>query len=81
MLMLDANILIRAVLGARVLHLLTRYGEQTDFFAPDVAFKEAREHLPGILERLKVPVPAAIGNPGCSREIGSARRGRRLRKL
>jgi predicted nucleic acid-binding protein len=60
MLMLDANILIRAVLGARVLHLLTRYGEQTDFFAPDVAFKEAREHLPGILERLKVPVPAAM---------------------
>ena len=48
------------MLGARVLHLLTRYGEQTDFFAPDVAFKEAREHLPGILERLKVPVPAAM---------------------
>jgi predicted nucleic acid-binding protein len=46
-LILDANILIRGVLGAI---LLTRYIEDTDFFAPDVAFDEAQEHLPGILE-------------------------------
>jgi hypothetical protein len=35
MLVLDANILVRAVLG-----------EQTDFFAPDVSFNEARKSRP-----------------------------------
>ena len=46
MLVLDANILIRAVLGSRVLGLLRKYGGQVEFIAPDVAFHEAREHLP-----------------------------------
>ena len=60
MLVLDANVLIRAVLGSRVLFLLRTYAEQTDFLAPDTAFQEAREHLPSILERRKVPVAPAI---------------------
>lgn len=50
MLVLDANILIRAGLGSRVLGLLRKYAGQVEFMAPDVAFLEAREHLPGILE-------------------------------
>ena len=58
--MLDANISIRAVLGRRVRDLLTRYGIQIDFFTPDVAFDEAREHLPGLLQRRKVPVQPAM---------------------
>lgn len=58
--MLDANILIRAVLGSRVLSLLTKYGEQVDFMAPETAFQEAREVLPAILERRNVPVPPAM---------------------
>jgi len=49
MLVLDANILIRAVLGSRVLSLLRKYAAQIEFIAPEVAFEEAREHLPGIL--------------------------------
>jgi hypothetical protein len=44
MLVLDANILIRAVLGSRVLFLLRKYAE-VEFLAPDTAFQEAREHL------------------------------------
>jgi hypothetical protein len=36
---LDANILIRAVLGRRV-----------QFFAPDVAYADARKYLPALLE-------------------------------
>lgn len=60
MLVLDANILIRAVLGSRVLFLLRKYAEHVDFLAPDIAFQEAREHLPGILERRKVPVAPAM---------------------
>lgn len=60
MLVLDANILIRAVLGSRALCLLRKYSEQADFFAPDTAFEEAREHLPYILDRRNVPVAPAL---------------------
>lgn len=56
MLVLDANILIRAVLGSRVLALLRTYAEQVEFLTPDTAFEEAREKLPEILERRRVPV-------------------------
>jgi predicted nucleic acid-binding protein len=55
MLVLDANILIRAVLGFSVLWLLLKYADQVEFLAPDSAFQEAREHLPEILERRNVP--------------------------
>jgi predicted nucleic acid-binding protein len=55
MLVLDANILIRAVLGSRVPGLLRKYAGQVEFMAPDVAFQEAREHLPGILAARKIP--------------------------
>ena len=60
MLVLDANILIRAVLGSRVLFLLRKYAEQVEFLAPDIAFQEAREQLPGILERRGVPAAPAM---------------------
>ena len=60
MLVLDANTLIRAVLGRRVRGLLAQYGNRVEFFAPDAAFAEAREHLPSILERRKVPVAPAL---------------------
>jgi predicted nucleic acid-binding protein len=48
MLVLDANILIRAVLGSRVPFLLRKYAEHVEFLAPDTAFQEAREHIPVI---------------------------------
>lgn len=60
MLVLDANILIRAVLGSRVLGLVRKYGGPMEFMAPDVAFQEAREHLPGILAARKIPVAPAM---------------------
>jgi len=60
MLVLDANILIRAVLGSRVLALLRTYAEQVEFLTPDTAFEEAREKLPEILERRRVPVAPAM---------------------
>jgi hypothetical protein len=43
MLVLDANILIRAVLGSRVLFLLRKYAGQVEFLAPDTAFQERRK--------------------------------------
>lgn len=60
MLVLDANILIRAVLGSRVLGLLRKYAGHVEFMAPDVAFQEAREHLPGILTARKIPAASAM---------------------
>lgn len=71
-LVLDANILIPAVLGTRVRELIEEYGEDTSFFAPDLAFTEAARHLPTIagkrgtdpaplldsLDRLRVVVEA-----------------------
>ena len=60
MLVLDANILIRAVLGARVLGLLRKYAGQVEFMAPDVAFEETREHLPGILAARQIPAAPAM---------------------
>jgi predicted nucleic acid-binding protein len=59
-LVLDANILIRAVLGSRVLGFLRKYAGQVELVAPDVAFQEAREHLPGILEKWKIPAAPAM---------------------
>jgi predicted nucleic acid-binding protein len=60
MLVLDANILIRAALGKRVRTLLAEYGNKVQFFATDTAFAEAREHLPVVLERRKVPSGPAL---------------------
>jgi predicted nucleic acid-binding protein len=55
-LVLDANILIRAVLGKRVRTLLCLYGASVRFYAPEFAFAEAREHLPTILEKRNIPI-------------------------
>ncbi len=45
-LVLDANILIRAVLGRRVRPLLETYEDSTDFYAPDVCIEDARKYIP-----------------------------------
>jgi predicted nucleic acid-binding protein len=49
-LVLDANILIRAVLGQRVFKLLNQYHNTTAFFAPDEAFADAEKYLPPIFD-------------------------------
>jgi predicted nucleic acid-binding protein len=41
MIVLDANILIRAILGRRVQQLIDTYTGQVRFVAPDVAFDDA----------------------------------------
>jgi predicted nucleic acid-binding protein len=59
MVILDANILIRAVLGKRVQEILETHSAKVRFFAPDTAFAETREHLPGILLKRGIdPEPA-----------------------
>jgi len=44
----DANILIRAVLGVRARHLIDQYGMDITFYTPDVAFHDSADHLPPI---------------------------------
>lgn len=58
--MLDANILIRAVLGVRVHFLLLKYAEHAEFAVPDTAFQEARDEILTILEKRKMPVAPAL---------------------
>jgi predicted nucleic acid-binding protein len=56
MLVLDANILIRAVLGKRVKSLLVTYKGKGDFLVPDVCVEEARRKLPAILQKRGTPI-------------------------
>jgi PIN domain len=50
-LVLDANILVRAVLGQQVFKLLNRHHSTTAFFAPDEAFMDAEKYLPNIFKK------------------------------
>ena len=57
MIVLDANILIRAVLGYRVRGLLETYGSRgVRFYTPDVAFADAEKYLPPLLIKRDKPV-------------------------
>src|SRR5271165_3877332 len=48
---LDANILMRAVLGRRVRELLEVYEDVATFYSPDVCFEEARHYVSQVLEK------------------------------
>lgn len=50
-LVLDANILVRAVLGKRVGNILERHHPHAKFFTPEICFEEARKHLPAVLKK------------------------------
>ncbi|WP_096697091.1 PIN domain-containing protein [Polaromonas sp. AER18D-145] len=57
---LDANILIRAVLGRRVRELILENASTVKFFAPDAAYADARKYLPALLEKRGVMGSAAM---------------------
>ena len=53
MIVLDANILIRAVLGRRVRNLLDEYSARgVRFLSPEIAFQDAEKYLPSLLENV-----------------------------
>jgi predicted nucleic acid-binding protein len=64
MIVLDANIVIRAVLGRRVRQLIDTYAAQgIRFFAPDVVFDDAEKYLPPLLSKRGKPLtdlPASL---------------------
>ena len=48
-LVLDANILIRAVLGQRVRRILEAHADSISFFVPEPAYEEAEQHLAALV--------------------------------
>jgi len=48
-LVLDANSLIRAVLGQRVRRILDAYADSISFFVPETAYAEAEKHLAALV--------------------------------
>lgn len=51
LIVMDANILIRCILGEHVPQLLERYIDQIRFFTTVVCYEEVQRHLPTILEK------------------------------
>jgi predicted nucleic acid-binding protein len=43
---LDANILLRAVFGVKVRALLESYEDSVSFFSPEICFEDARRYIP-----------------------------------
>lgn len=50
-LVVDANILVRAVLGKRVRDIIERHAERISFFLPEVAYSEAEEHVAALVRK------------------------------
>lgn len=48
---LDANILVRAVLGVKVGGLLVKYADSVDYCTPSIAFEDAETNLPAIMAK------------------------------
>ena len=57
---LDANILIRAVLGRRVREILHKSDTTAKLFAPDVAVADAEKYLPTLLRKRGADVRAGM---------------------
>lgn len=57
---LDANILIRAVLGRKVREILEKYCSTTQFVTPDICYQDARKYLPPLFEKRNLPVQNAL---------------------
>ena len=51
-LIVDANILIRAMLGVNVLSKLERHRDSVQFLTSETAYTELERHLPRILIRI-----------------------------
>ena len=60
-LVLDANILLRAVFGVRVRNLLETYEDSVSLYAPDICFADARKYIPSISEKRRIdPGPGIL---------------------
>ena len=53
-LVLDANILLRAVFGVRVRQILETYEDVAAFYCPDECFSDAKRYIPELTKRRRV---------------------------
>lgn len=59
-LVLDANIIIRSVLGNKVRNYLIEHNEKIDFITPDLCVNEAEKYLPAIFKKNRLPVNTSL---------------------
>jgi predicted nucleic acid-binding protein len=60
-LVIDANILLRAVFGTRVRSLLETYEDSVLFFTPEICFLDARKYIPSIAAKRQIdPAPGIL---------------------
>src|SRR5262244_2882673 len=59
-LVLDANILLRAVFGQRVRQILEAYEDEARFYSPDVCFADAERYIPDISKRRRLDNDLAL---------------------
>jgi predicted nucleic acid-binding protein len=59
-LVLDANILIRAVLGSKVRNLLISFSHSVEFFTPDVCMEDAEKYLPILFKKRSLSSEPAL---------------------
>lgn len=52
---LDANILIRAILGNKVRNYLINFNDSIDFFTPDICIEDTEKYLPILFEKRNLP--------------------------
>jgi predicted nucleic acid-binding protein len=57
---LDANILIRAVLGTKVRDLIQEFSPTTQFFTPDLCHEDAVKYLPILFIKRNLPPEDAL---------------------
>jgi hypothetical protein len=50
-LVLDANVLLRAILGIKVISLPEAHEDTVSFYRPDVCFDDARKYIPDLAIR------------------------------
>jgi predicted nucleic acid-binding protein len=59
-LVLDPNILLRAVFGVRVRTLLETYEDAVSFYTPDICFSDTRKYLPVVAASRKLDPAAGL---------------------
>jgi predicted nucleic acid-binding protein len=57
---LDANILIRAVLGKKARQIIQDFAPTTQFFTPDLCCEDAFKYLPILFEKRNLPAEDAL---------------------
>jgi PIN domain len=57
---IDANILIRAVLGQKVRDLIQNFAPSTQFFTPELCYDDAVKYLPILFAKRNLPPDDAL---------------------